>query len=64
VSYGYSIHGDEKSQGNIVMYHHYDILKSKQMSFRCMGDSIVSSIWKQLDKFGSEVELVLKTNSI
>ena len=27
------------------------------MSFRGMGDSIASSIWKQLDKFGNEVQL-------
>jgi hypothetical protein len=38
VNHGYSTHGGEKSQGNVVMYHHYDIPESKQeMSF--------SSVW-------------------
>jgi hypothetical protein len=57
VSHSYSAHGCEKWQGNIVMYHHYDISESIQMSFRGMGDSIASSIWKQLDKFGNEVKM-------
>jgi hypothetical protein len=56
VSHEYSAHGGGKSQGNVVMYHHDDILESKQMSYRGLGDSIASSIWKQLDKFGSEVK--------
>jgi hypothetical protein len=56
VSHGYSIHGSEESQGNVVMHHHYDISKSKQMSFRVMGDNIASSIWQQLDKFENEVK--------
>jgi hypothetical protein len=55
VSQGHLVHGGEKSQRNVVLYHHYDILKSKQMNFRGMHDSIASSIWKQLDKFRSEV---------
>ena len=46
------------------MYHHYDISESKQMNFKGMGDSIASSIWQQLDKFGSEIKSFLKTNSI
>jgi hypothetical protein len=54
VSHVYLVHGGEKSQRNVVMYHHYDISESKQMNFRGMHDSIASSIWKQLDKFGSE----------
>jgi hypothetical protein len=54
VTHGYSAYIGEKSQENVVMYHHYDISKSKQMNFRGMGDSIASSSWQQLDKFGSE----------
>jgi hypothetical protein len=46
VSHGYSKHGSEKSQWNVVMYHHYDISMNKQMSFKGVGDSIASSIWK------------------
>jgi hypothetical protein len=42
----YLAHGGEKSQGNVVMYHYYDISMSKQMNFRGMDDSIVSSIWR------------------
>jgi hypothetical protein len=30
------------------------------MSFRDMGDSIATSIWQQLDKFGSEVKKLFK----
>jgi hypothetical protein len=30
------------------------------MSSRDMGDSIASSIWQQLDKFGSEVKKLFK----
>jgi hypothetical protein len=56
VSHGYSAHSGEKSQGNIVMYHHDDMSESKQISFRGMGDSIASSIWRHLDKFGSEIK--------
>jgi hypothetical protein len=33
VTHGYSAYIGEKSQENVVMYHHYDISKSKQMSF-------------------------------
>jgi hypothetical protein len=40
MNHGYLAYGGEKSQGNVVMYHHYDISESKQMSFRDMGDSI------------------------
>jgi hypothetical protein len=29
VSHGYLAHEGEKSQGNVVMYHHYDIPMSK-----------------------------------
>jgi hypothetical protein len=64
VTHGYLADGGEKSQGNVVMYHHYDISKSKQMNFRGINDSIASSIWTQLDKFGSEVKNFLKTNFI
>ena len=46
MSHEYSAHGDEKSQGNVVMYHHYNISESKQMSFRGIDDNIVSSIWQ------------------
>jgi hypothetical protein len=42
VSHGYLEHGGEKSQWNEVVYHHYDISMSKQMSFRGIGDSISS----------------------
>ena len=38
------------------MYHHDNVSDSKQMSFRHIGDSNASSIWKQLDKFGSKVK--------
>ena len=55
MNHEYSAHGGEKSQENVVMYHHYDTLESKKMNFRGMDDNIASSIWKQLDKFGSEV---------
>jgi hypothetical protein len=64
MSHEYSAHGGEKSQRNVVMYHHYDISKGKQMSFRSKDDSLVSSIWQQLDKCGSEVRKFSKTNSI
>jgi hypothetical protein len=30
------------------------------MNFRGMGDSIISSIWQQLDKFGCEVKKLFK----
>ena len=56
ISHGYSTHGGRKSQGNVVMYHHDDILESKQMSYRGLDDNIASSVWKQMDKFGSEVK--------
>jgi hypothetical protein len=46
VSHGYLKHGGEKLQWIVVMYHHYDIWMNKQMSFKGVGDSIVSSIWK------------------
>jgi hypothetical protein len=64
VTHGYLADGGEKSQGNVVMYHHYDKSESKQMNFRGINDSIASSIWTQLDKFGSEVKNFLKTNFI
>ena len=51
VSHGYLAHEGEKSQGNVVMYHHYDKWDNKQMSLRNMGDNTASSIWQQLDHF-------------
>jgi hypothetical protein len=37
VTHGYSTHGDEKSQGNVVMYDHYDKSMSTLMSFISMA---------------------------
>ena len=56
VNHEYLVHGRETSQRNVVMYHHDDILESKQIN----DDSIISSIWKQLCKFGSEVKKFFK----
>jgi hypothetical protein len=46
MNHGYLKHGGEKSPWNVVMYHYYGISMSKQMSFKGVGDSIASSIWK------------------
>jgi hypothetical protein len=40
---------------NIMIYHPYDISENKQMNFKSMSDSVAFSIWKQLNKFDSEV---------
>ena len=48
MNHRHAAHGGKKSQRNVVMYHHDDILDKKQMSFRGIDDSIASSIWKQL----------------
>jgi hypothetical protein len=41
-----STNGSENLEGNVVMYHHYDISISKQMNFRSIDDSIAFSIWR------------------
>jgi hypothetical protein len=46
ISHGYIAHEGEKSKRNMVMYHDGDISRIIQMSFRGLGDSIVSSIWQ------------------
>ena len=46
----------KNSQGNTVMYHNYDISKSKQMSLRSIGYSVASLIWEQLNKSGSKIK--------
>jgi len=56
VSHGYVAHGGIKSKGNVVKYHQNKIPDSIQKKFKGLGDSIVSSIWMQLDKFGSQVQ--------
>ena len=56
VSHGYLAHGGTKSKGNVVKYHQYKIPDSIQKSFKGLGDSIASSIWMELDQFGSQVQ--------
>jgi hypothetical protein len=46
LSHGYLKHGGKKSQWIVVMFHHFDISMSKQMSLKGVGDSNASSIWK------------------
>jgi hypothetical protein len=46
LNHGYLKHGGEKLQWFVVMYHHYNISMSKQLSFKGVDDSIASSIWK------------------
>ena len=56
VSHGYVAHGGAKSKGNVIKYNNKKIPNSIQRSLKGLGDSIASSIWMQLDKFGSQVQ--------
>lgn len=60
LSHGYTVHGGGKSKGNVVMYYHDVIFKSKQLSYKGMGDNNAFPIKKQLYKYGSEVHKYFK----
>jgi aspartyl-tRNA synthetase len=46
LSHRYLSHRGKKTQENVVMYHHCDISKSKQMSSVGLSDSSTPFIWK------------------